>query len=468
MIEVNNDAAQPVFDFFEEIANIPHTSGNTSGIADYLVSFARARGLEYVRDEFDNVIIKKKATRGYEDRDTIIIQGHTDMVAAVEDGREIDMNKVGVKILREGDFLTADGTTLGADDGVFVSYALAILDADDIEHPDIEMLFTSNEEIGLIGAMKLDCSLLKGRKMINVDSDIEGIFTVGCAGGMSVDVTLPYEKSYTSDGLCKVTVSGLLGGHSGSEIGKGRENAIKILAEVIRGSELALINGGDAENAIPRSASAVIKPETLKKLNDAIASALSKYSQKEKEIEITVSECIGKERLFSKEHSAKIIDFISNIPTGVYKMSKEIASLPETSSNLGIISTKGGRVTLSTLIRSSKNEEKHVICNKIKVLSDVVTAEMRVHSEYLAWEYKKLSPLRDAMVSSYEKIYSTSPQVIVIHEGLECGIFTDKIEGLDCVSIGPDMFALHTTEERLSISSTVRVFEYLKNLLKEI
>ncbi|MBE6645776.1 MAG: aminoacyl-histidine dipeptidase [Ruminococcaceae bacterium] len=468
MININNDSAQRVFDFFEEISGIPHTSGNTSGIADYLVSFAKARGLEYTRDEYDNVIIRKNATRGYENRETIIIQGHSDMVWAVENGREIDMNKVGVKILKEGDFLTADGTTLGADNGIFVSCALAILEADDIEHPDLEMLFTSNEEIGLLGAMVLDASLLKGRKMINLDSDIEGIFTAGCAGGVNVDVTLPYEKAAIEDGLYTVTVSGLLGGHSGSEINKGRENAIKILAEVIRGSELAMINGGNADNAIPRSATATIKPDALENLNDRIASALSVYTEKEKEIDITVLEHLKKEWVFSKEDTEKITDFIKRIPTGVHKMSEEFETLPQTSSNLGIISTKEGRVSLSALIRSSKNEEKFGVCDRIKHLSDNVGAQMRVHSEYPAWEYKKNSPLRDAMVAAYEKHYATSPKVTVIHEGLECGIFSDKIEGLDCISIGPDMFDLHTTEERVSISSTIRVFEYLKAALKEI
>jgi dipeptidase D len=279
---------------------------------------------------------------------------------------------------------------------------------------------------------------------------------------------LPYEKAETSDGLYTVTVSGLLGGHSGSEINKGRENAIKILAEVIRGTELAMINGGNADNAIPRSATATIKPDALENLNGRIASALSVYSGNEKEIDITVSEYLGKELLFSKEDTEKIVDFIEGIPTGVHKMSEEIASLPETSSNLGIISTKAGRVSLSALIRSSKNEEKLGVCDKIKLLSDSVGAQMRMHSAYPAWEYKKVSPLRDAMVASYEKLYGTQPKVIVIHEGLECGIFSDKIEGLDCVSIGPDMFDLHTTEERVSISSTVRVFEYLKAALKEI
>lgn len=468
MININNSAAQRVFDFFEEISAIPRTSGNTSQIADHLVSFAKTKGLEYVRDEYDNVIIRKNATRGYEDRETIIIQGHSDMVAAVEDGREIDMTKVGVKILEDGDFLTADGTTLGADNGIFVSFALAILEADDIEHPTLEMLFTSNEEIGLLGAMGLDTSLLKGRKMINLDSDIEGILTAGCAGGVTVDIALPYEKVKAADSLYTVTVSGLLGGHSGSEINKGRENAIKILAEIIHGSELVMINGGDADNAIPRSATAIIRPASLDILKKRIASALSVYSENEKEINITVSEYPGKEWAFSKEDSERITDLIGKIPTGVHKMSEEIEGLPETSSNLGIISTKEGRVSLSALIRSSKNEEKHAVCDKIKLLADRAFAKTRVHSEYPAWEYKKVSPLRDAMVAAYEKLYDKSPKVIVIHEGLECGIFSDRIEGLDCVSIGPDMFDLHTTEERVSISSTVRVFEYLKAALKEI
>ena len=316
--------------------------------------------------------------------------------------------------------------------------------------------------------MGLDASLLKGRKMINVDSDIEGIFTAGCAGGVTVDVTLPYEKSNVADGLYTVTVSGLLGGHSGSEINKGRENAIKILAEVIHGSELAMINGGNADNAIPRSATATIKPDALEDLNTRIASALSIYSKNEKEIDITVSEYTGKEWVFSKEDTERITDFIERIPTGVHKMSEEFVTLPETSSNLGLISTKEGRVSLSALIRSSKNEEKFGVCDKIKLLVDGASAQMRVHSEYPAWEYRKLSPLRDAMVAAYEKLYATSPKVIVIHEGLECGVFSDKIEGLDCISIGPDMFDLHTTEERVSISSTVRVFEYLRAALKEI
>ena len=303
---------------------------------------------------------------------------------------------------------------------------------------------------------------------IVIDSDIEGIFTAGCAGGVSVDVALPYEKLKVADNLYTVTVSGLLGGHSGSEINKGRENAIKILAQVIHGSELAMINGGNADNAIPRSATAVIKPDSLEKLNERIASALSVYSENEKELNITVSEHLEKEWVFSKEDSERITDFIGKMPTGVHKMSEEIEDLPETSSNLGIISTREGRVSLSALIRSSKNEEKLAVCDKIKLLADMASAQTHVHSEYPAWEYKKISPLRDAMVAAYEKLYATSPKVIVIHEGLECGIFSSKIEGLDCISIGPDMFDLHTTDERVSISSTVRVFEYLIAALKEI
>lgn len=468
MIDINNKDAQRVFDFFEEIAAIPHTSGNTSPIADYLISFAKARGLEYYRDGYDNVIIKKAATRGLEDRDTVILQGHTDMVAAVEDGREIDMMKDGVRILRDGDHLTADGTTLGGDDGIFMAYALAILDSDGIAHPELEVLFTSDEETGLVGATGLDGSILKGRRMINIDSDMEGIFTVGCAGGMRVDVTLPYTHTGESDGLYTVTVSGLLGGHSGMEIDKGRENAIKILAEVITGETLSSIKGGNADNAIPRSAYATVKPRSAEELIARAESISKKYRAKEGAISINVSAASESAAIYSEGDSEKIVEFIKKMPTGVYKMSEEIEGLPETSSNLGIIATDGGRVTLSTSIRSSKNAEKLALRDRIRALSDTECAEMDEHSEYPAWEYRADSPLRDLMVSVYEKMYERSPEVVVIHAGLECGIFSDKVDGLDCVSIGPDMLDIHTTEERLSIPSAIRVFEYLKALLKEI
>jgi len=468
MIDINNESAQRVFNFFEEIAAIPHTSGNTAPIADYLTSFAKRRGLEYYRDGYDNVIIKKPATKGLEERDTVILQGHTDMVAAVEDGRETDMLKDSIKIIRNGDFLTADGTTLGGDDGIFVAYALAILDSDDIAHPNLEVLFTSDEETGLIGATGLDGALLKGRKLINIDSDMEGIFTVGCAGGMRVDVTLPYTQKEESDALYTITVSGLLGGHSGMEIDKGRENAIKLLGEIIAGSIISTVKGGNADNAIPRSATAVIKPASLSSLQKAAESIAERYRAKESGITVTVTEFSGKAPTFSSDDSLKIIDIIDKMPTGVYKMSDEIKDLPETSSNLGIISTDGGRVILSTSIRSSKNAEKLALRDRIKAISDEFSASLNEHSEYPAWEYKKDSSLRDAMVSVYEKTYGKAPEILVIHAGLECGIFSDKIDGLDCVSIGPDMFDIHTTEERLSIPSAIRVYEYLLALLKEI
>ena len=425
MTDINTTSAKRVFDFFEEIAAIPHTSGNTSPIAEYLVAFAKARGLEYIRDSYDNVIIKKAATKGYENRETVILQGHTDMVCAVETGRDIDMTKDGVKVIRDGDFLTADGTTLGADDGIFMAYALAILDSNDISHPAIEALFTSDEETGLIGATELDGSLLTGRKMINIDSDLEGIFTVGCAGGLRTDVTLPYTHSEVGDGLFQVTVSGLRGGHSGMEIDKGRENAIKILGEVICGSLISKIEGGNADNAIPRSASAIIKPSSYSCLCETIKLALNKHSNAEGGIKIEAQAFAGALPLYSKADSEKILDFITKMPTGVYKMSEDIKDLPETSSNLGIISSEGGRVTLSTSIRSSKNAKKLALCDMITALAVDFSATVNVHSAYPAWEYRKSSPLRDSMAKVYESLYGKAPTILVIHAGLECGIFSD-------------------------------------------
>ena len=461
--------AARVFEYFEEIANIPHTSGNTSPIADYLVSFAKGHGLEYIRDGYDNVIIKKNATPGYEGKPPIIIQGHTDMVAAVEDGRDVDMEKVGVKIIRDGDFLTADGTTLGADDGIFMAYALAILDSDDIKHPALEALFTSDEETGLVGAGGLDASALSGKRMINIDSDMEGIFTVGCAGGMRVDLTLPFEHCKNEEGLYAVTVTGLLGGHSGMEIDKGRENAIKILFEAIEGSLISSVKGGNADNAIPRNASAIVKPSSLEKLSsEVIPALLNKYRAKEEAIEISVIRRDGVHPVYSPEDSGKIINAVHKTPTGVYKMSAEVKNLPETSSNLGIIDTSGGRVTLSTSIRSSKNAEKLKLRDMIAMISKEYGATLFEQGEYPAWEYKKDSSLREGMVRIYEEKYGHSPEVVIIHAGLECGIFSKKIDGLDCVSIGPDMLDIHTTEERLSIPSAIRVYDYLITVLEEL
>ena len=466
------ESAKKVFHFFEEITKIPHTSENTAQIADYLVNFAKERGFWYTRDEANNVIIKKGANRGCEDRPAIIFQGHTDMVADKLPDATIDMLRDGLEIYRDGDFIKAKGTTLGADDGIAVAYALAILDSEDIEHPEFEAVFTSDEEIGLIGATKLDTSVLCGKRMLNVDSDIEGIFTVGCAGGIRLDLGLSFEREEKALSLYSLTLSGLHGGHSGMEIDKGYENAIKILAEILGGAKglhIASISGGNADNAIPRFAECIIAVDSAEELSEvAIPKILKKYKSREAGITARLQPLSQTMPVFSESDSEKIIALAGKIPTGVYKMSEDIEGLVETSSNLGIINTDGGRVSLSVSVRSSKNSEKQKMIEKIKAICNEYNGEFGGRGEYPAWEYKKDSPLTDTVAKIYRETYGKEPKIEIIHAGLECGIFADKIEGLDCVSLGPNMFDIHTTDERLSISSAVRVWEFLKKVLKEI
>jgi dipeptidase D len=463
--------AEKVFFFFEEISKIPHPSENTSLIANYLTDFAKARGLWYTRDEYNNVIIRKPATPGYENRPGIIIQGHTDMVADKVASCNIDMNKEGLKLFRDGDFIRAEGTTLGGDDGVAIAYALAILDSSKIEHPELEALFTSDEEIGLIGATALDASLLRGKTMINIDSDVEGIFTVGCAGGMRMDAELKLKKSSEEKKLLSLSVTGLLGGHSGTEIDKGRTNAIKVLGELLAecsGVQISDISGGNADNAIPRYAQCSFCIADGSFNESLIEKAISKYKAVEPDIQILLKSDKKYGAVFSVDDSNKIIELICKLPSGVAAMSRDIPNLPETSSNLGIAKTDGDTVSLSVSLRSSKNSEKEKLRLKVREISEGYGASVGERGEYPAWEYRRDSHLRDIMKDVYTKMYDKEPEIITIHAGLECGIFSNKIEGLDCVSIGPNNYDIHTPEERLSISSTARVWEFLKNIIKEI
>ena len=465
--------AERVFHYFEEISRIPHASTNTKLIADYLVEFAKSRGLWYTRDDADNVIIRKPATPGYENRPTVIFQGHTDMVADKIAGCNIDMEKEGLEIYRDGDFIKAKGTTLGGDDGVAIAYALAVLESQDIEHPEFEALFTSDEEIGLIGATALDATALKGKLMINIDSDEEGVFTVGCAGGVRVDIDLDIQREQTpSESLYRISVSGLLGGHSGTEIDKNRANAIKVLADILGGAsgiKLVDISGGNADNAIPRFAECTVAMEDITSIeNELIPEALNAYKDTEPDIKIEIKKLSESACVIASADSIKLISLIKKMPTGVYKMSEDIPGLPETSSNLGIIKSDGCRVKLTTSVRSSKNSEKLVLCKKIRGVSEEYGAIVSERGAYPAWEYKKGSRLCELMQKVYIDTYGEEPKVMTIHAGLECGIFSEKIPGLECVSIGPNNRDIHTPDERLSISSTVRVWDYLKRVLKEI
>ena len=485
-----------LFKLFEEISSVPRGSGNTAPIADYLKRFAGERGLECHRDGADNILIKKPATKGYENAPTVILQGHSDIVAERSADCSKDMTREGLDLYRDGDFLRARGTTLGADDGVALAYALALLDGRAPEHPDLEVLITSNEEIGLLGAGAFDGSKLRGRLLINIDSDEEGVFTVGCAGGVRSDISLPvnYEVNKSKKAY-RVRLHGLIGGHSGIEIDKGRANAIKLMGEMFNmlypfDWTVAEMHGGCADNAIPRECEAIIcgGEELPNRLREVFARRRNMFAVMpdlphnelrkadktvktlldiEPDATLDIEETKLPEKTLVADSTTDLISLLILLPSGVISMSESLDGLVETSLNLGILRL-GERAEASLSVRSAVGAEKTRLCEKLAATVKNLGADYAERGAYPAWEYREDSHLRSVMVDIYEKIYGKSPKVLTVHAGLECGILAEKIPDLDCISIGPDNYDIHTTEERLSIPSFVRVWEYLKEVLKSI
>ena len=458
--------------YFEEISAIPRGSGNSDGIAEYLCSFARVRGLEYHRDKANNVVIKKGATLGLEDRPTVIIQGHSDMVAAKLADCDIDMEREGLRLYRDGDFLRAEGTTLGADNGIAVAYALALLDGEDIPHPALECLFTADEEIGLIGANALDPELISGRIMINVDGGGEGVFTVGCAGGLRADLTLPIRRVASEGNFYSLSVTGLAGGHSGTDIHKGRINAIKLLCECLSDMgevRLAALSGGNADNAIPREAEAVFSSRVDADTLRAVAERLEEtYGISDGGLRIKFAAAEPCENTPDVKSTEAVLRLISDIHTGVVAMSKDMEGLVETSQNVGVARLTENEFHLTVSIRSSVEGEKPRQLGAVEAVARSIGASVFTRGDYPGWEYTKSSPLREIMCRVYKEQTGKDARIIALHAGLECGIFSKKLLGLDCVAIGPDSYGIHSPSERLSLPSAKRTWELIKEVLKNI
>ena len=463
---------EKIFEFFKEICDIPHISFNSGPITDYLVNFASERGLRYVRDEANNVIIYKKASAGYENRPTVILQGHTDMVEARVPGCERDMSRCGLELIYDGDFIKANGTTLGADDGVAVAYMLAVLDgADDIKHPNIEAVFTADEEPGLIGAKKLDKSILSGRIMLNLDSDCEGEFIAACAGGAGIEIKLNTERK-TCDKLYKIVIKDLLSGHSGADIHKGRESAIRLLFGLLselEGTRISSVKGGAADNVIPASVECVFGARsTLSDIENRIAALKASIIDHEPNVEIAITEGIEDSDALTEKNSGDLIKIITKMPNGVYKMSEYLENSVETSSNIGVISTDDNAITVRCSVRSMIEAEKQ---NLIKIIIDNATengAMAKVLDGYPGWQFKTDSALQEAIKKTYKEMFGADAVITSIHAGLECGVFSDAIPELDCISFGPTAIGIHTVDERLSVSSFRKMYNFLVKLLKEI
>lgn len=470
---------EKVFRFFEEIAAIPHGSGNVKQISDYLVEFAKNRNLKYRQDEKLNVIIWKDGTPGYEDADTVILQGHMDMVAVKMADCDKDMKKEGLELQTDGDFLCAKGTSLGGDNGIAVAYALAVLDSDTIAHPPVEAVFTVDEEIGLLGAAYIDTSDLKGRKLLNMDSEDEGVFTVSCAGGATVECILSYHRAPTNARIIEIKIDGFTGGHSGVEIDKGRANANCIMGRILLnvfqnvGMRIVSVNGGEKDNAIAKISEAAIAvlPETAEKTKEIIEHTFAEVKEEYQstdpnaKIQINVME-EGLCEAISDMATLSVVVSLATMPNGIQRMNPDMPQMVQTSLNLGILKTDEKTVTLSYAVRSSKETEKNFLIEKLRAMTEIFGGEIKVSGAYPGWEYKADSTLRDTAVKAYESLYGKEPVVEGIHAGLECGMFADKIENLDAISFGPSMKDVHTTDEKLSISSTERTWKMLVKILE--
>ena len=480
MRALENLKPENVFYYFEEIANIPHGSRNTKQISDYLVNFAKERNLEHYQDELNNVVIIKEASEGYESAEPVIIQGHMDMVCEKENGSTIDFEKDGLELYVDDGFVKAKDTTLGGDDGIAVAYALALLDSKELKHPRLEVVITVDEEIGMLGAVDIDLSMLKGHIMLNIDSDVEGEFLTSCAGGMSINSSIPVTRTAQTGLETIITLTGLDGGHSGAEIHKEHGNANILMGRILENifNELPFgildIKGGLKDNAIPRECTVTLLiPEEAREDVTRIVNATAKELAAELSVADPATRIdlsfgnVTEKNVLDYASVNKIILYLRTVPNGVINMSQVIPGLVETSLNLGILELKDNELSTLTSIRSSVATRKDDLKKRVMNIIEMLGGECEAEGEYPAWEYNDHSTLRPQVVKVYQELFGEEPKLTAIHAGLECGILSDKIPNLDCVSFGPTNYDIHTPKERLSISSTERYWNFLVKFLEE-
>ena len=479
MNPLQNTEPKEVFKWFYEISQVPRGSGNERAISDFLVKFAKDRNLEVHQDKAMNVIIKKPGTAGYEKSPTVIIQGHMDMVCEKDASSNHDFLKDPIKFVVKGEMLYADKTTLGGDDGIAVAYALTVLDSKDIPHPPLEVLITTEEETGMGGAMALTDEHLQGTRLLNIDSEEEGVFLVSCAGGANIHVFFDIKKETAKGKFLKITVGGLLGGHSGIEINKQRANSIKLLGRIlynIKQNEkinIVEISGGSKHNAIAKDAYAIIAVENtgaVLKIVEKLASDLkNEYRAVDKLLTVTANETQNPSgQMFTKELTLNLIDFMASIPNGVQYMSMEIHGLVQTSLNNGVLEEIDGKIKLTTSVRSSVKSALDEIVDILRIQAERCGAEFKKVSEYPAWEYSPNSPVRDAAVNVYKKLNNKEPVITAIHAGLECGLLKKTLPNIDAVSFGPNLYDVHTPNEHMDIASVERVWKFLLAYLAEL
>lgn len=468
---------QPIYDFFKDIAAIPHGSGNEAGLCNYIEEFAKKRSLEYHRDNADNIIVWKNATNG--SSEYLGFQAHIDMVCEKNSGTDHDFEKDALSLIITDDGkLTADGTTLGADDGIGVATMLALLDGN-ISHPPIECLFTTGEEIGFLGADALDPSLLRAKRIINLDSEDWGKATVGCCGGITVESVIPAEYEAINGELLKITISGLAGGHSGIDIDKHRCNAVKAMGAILGAVgetsdfRIAEIYGGNKDNAIPRECTVVIAvdSENISAVNGTVAEAskavAAQLSDDDQGFCVDFSADASAERVFTKEYGNNILTFINSCPNGVISRNDETGFIMS-SANLASVKPTDNGIRLVCSIRSIREDDKHEIAQIVKDVADKSGGSYTVNGDYCGWDYNPDSTLKAQLGDAYKKLFGGEIIFETIHAGLECGLFTSRIEGLDIISVGPTVVNCHTPDEYLEIETCEKLWQLMLELCKTI
>ena len=499
-MKLNELSPSEVFSYFEKICSIPHGSGNTGLIADYCLEFAKLHGLKARKDTSDNVVIFKAGSSGYEDCEPVILQGHLDMVCEKEPDCDIDMSLQSIKVCTDGKTVWADGTTLGADDGIAVAFILAVLASDTIAHPPIQAVLTSDEEIGMLGARDLDTSDLTAKRLINIDSESEGILYVSCAGGVRAECDIPvvYEDAvgWVSGGeqddnasdaagngqVCfAVKISGLAGGHSGVEIHKQHTNAIRLLASLLSHARCAAdfrlvsLSGGGKENAIPKEAKAVVSVRSCdattfeQSIKESADVWMQEISATEPHVKIEVGKAdAAADKVLNFHSTENVIYALGLSPDGVYRMSQEINGMVQTSLNLGTAYLEDDKLVYKYLIRSNTAAGKKLLLERVTTFVKHLSGNVVTMSDYPAWEYKSDSQLRKICVESFTKVYGHEPEVTSIHAGLECGILAGKMPGVDMISFGPTLESVHTPDECMNVASVERTWEYLMEILKSL
>lgn len=479
---LQNLEPKSVFKYFEEISQIPRGSGNEKSISDYLVSVAKKLNLEVIQDKALNVIIKKPGTEGYENSETVILQGHMDMVCEKNKGTDHDFQKDPLKLRVVDDMVYATDTTLGADNGIAVAYALAILESTDIPHPPIEVLITTDEETGMSGAMAISKEHINGKILLNLDNEEEGHLLVSCAGGIrskhTLNVTLEDAGDYNN--FLHIAVRGLKGGHSGMEINKERGNSNKIMGRILKSLlsldyKLVSLNGGSKNNAIPREADAIIalKSEGVAKAKELINNwnpiLLNELKTQDPGVNISILENTENvEKVFTKESTEKTVNLLYLIPNGINSNSVEIKNLVESSTNLGVVTTEGNKVEFDSAIRSSVASLKDEIVLRSKTIAELIGADFETTAGYPEWQYDNKSKVRGICQDVYKRMYGKDAKIVAIHAGVECGLFNEKLGKLDMISFGPDLYDVHTPQEHMSITSVKNVWDYLLEVLKAL